>query len=144
MSHYKLFRQEHCHTAKYEAQRQLSGITHYVDDDTLKYFECRVLEVVFAEDGLTLGLITSQPNPMTREREYRAIMFNVFGHVYPASREYTTCTNKKESLEVLKDLMTNPQQRYAIPLSIKSWIKHSAESHKLQAASESKYIIDLL
>jgi len=142
MAHYRPFRQEHCRTAKYEAQRQLSGITHYVDDDTLRYFECRILEVVFAEDGLTLGLITSQPNPMTREREYRAIMFNVFGDVYPARREYTICTTKKESLEVLKDIMTNPQPPCHV--LIKSWIKDSAESHKLQAANESKYIIDLL
>jgi len=134
MAHYRLFRKEHCRTAKYEAQRQLSGITHYVDDDTLRYFKSRILEVIFSEDGLTLGLIMSQPNYENNDkREYRSALFNVFGVIREYMEFYDT---KAEAVDALNEISNKN--------SIEAWIKESAESHKLQAANESKYIIGLL
>tara|TARA_R110001599_G_scaffold7910_1_gene38099 strand:- start:529 stop:939 length:411 start_codon:yes stop_codon:yes gene_type:complete len=134
MSYYRPFRKEHCLTAKYEAQRQLSGITHYVDDDTLRYFKCRILRVIFSEDGLTLGLIMSQPNyEKNDKREYKAALINVFGSIRDYREFYDT---KAEAVDALNELRSKT--------SIEEWIKESAESHKLQAANESEYIIDLL
>tara|TARA_R110000824_G_C14866326_1_gene641803 strand:+ start:129 stop:599 length:471 start_codon:yes stop_codon:yes gene_type:complete len=156
MAYYRPFREEHCRTAKYEAQRQLSGITHYVDDDTLKYFKCRILDVIFSNDGLTLGLVMSQPNyEKNDKREYKVTLFNVFGSTgfinlvnnklsdygTPVISELNVVESefyetKAEALNALNELSEHPL--------IKAWVKDSAESHKLQAASESKYIIDLL
>ena len=134
MAHYRPFRQEHCRTAKEEAQRQLSGITHYVDDDTLRYFKSRILDVIFSNDGLTLGLVMSQPNyEKNDKREYRAALFNVFGVIREYMEFYDT---KAEAVDALNELRNKT--------SIKAWIKESAESHKSQAARESEYIIDLL
>jgi len=41
---FQLFKLKHCSTAKYEAQEALSGITHYLNDKTLKYFKSRILK----------------------------------------------------------------------------------------------------
>ena len=133
MANYRPFRKEHCRTAKEEAQRQLAGITHFVDEDTLKFFRCRILEVIFSEDGLTLGIVMSQPNyEKNDKREYRSALINVFGSICDYCEFYET---KAQAVDALNELTR---------VTSKAWIKESAEAHKLQAASESKYIIDLL
>lgn len=76
-----LFRQESC-DAKYNAQRNLQGRTHYVDDDTLRYFKARILSSQHAADGLLFALVESVAlDPNNSMRGYRFAIFDIFGTV---------------------------------------------------------------
>ena len=67
---------------KYDAQRNLRGKTHYVDDDTLKFHKSRVLSSARLEDGLLLRIVTSDALDMhNTKRGFRAVVFDVFGTV---------------------------------------------------------------
>lgn len=65
---------------KYDAQRNLRGKTHYVDDDTLRFHKSRVLSSARLEDGLILRIVTSDALDMhNTKRGFRAVCFDVFG-----------------------------------------------------------------
>ena len=75
------FRSESGHP-KWDAQRNLQGRTHYVDDDTLKGFKARILDAGLAHDGLTYWLIESVGSkPTDPRRNKRFVAFDVFGTV---------------------------------------------------------------
>ena len=65
--------------AKYNAQRNLSGRTHYVDDDTLRFHHSRVLSSYITDGGLLFALIEIDMN--NTKRGYRYAIFDVFGTV---------------------------------------------------------------
>lgn len=68
--------------AKGNAQYNLAGRTHYVDDATLKFHKSRILKTVIAGDGLLFGLIESYAADMhNTKRLFRAVVFDVFGTV---------------------------------------------------------------
>lgn len=65
---------------KANAQDNLGGRTHYVDDDTLRFFHARVLASEVFADGLLFGLIESYAADMNnRTRGFRGVLFDVFG-----------------------------------------------------------------
>lgn len=65
-----------------QAQRNLEGRTHYVDDATLKYFGSRILTCGFTDDNSILYLIEScKTSPDGGGREFRYVIFDVFGTV---------------------------------------------------------------
>lgn len=68
---------------KYNAQQNLSGITHYVDDDTLRWHKSRVLSCSIRDNhGLLLSIITSDALDMRNtSRGFRFVVFDVFGTV---------------------------------------------------------------
>lgn len=67
---------------KWNAQRNLNGRTHYVDDDTLRFYKSRILYCHITENGLLLALVEScAADPENRKRVYRPVVFDVFGHV---------------------------------------------------------------
>lgn len=67
---------------KTNAQRNLQGRTHYVDDDTLRYHKARVLVTKVTDNGLLFGLVESVAmDPDNRSRGYRAVVFDLFGTV---------------------------------------------------------------
>ena len=73
------YRVEHS-DPKYDAQRNLSGRTHYVDDDTLRYHKSRIISSQVAADGLLYAIVESyavDPN----QRAFRPVIFDVFGTV---------------------------------------------------------------
>ena len=73
------FRSESGHP-QWDAQRNLMGRTHYVDDDTLKGFKARILDAGLAHDGLTYWLIESVGSkPTDPRRNKRFVAFDVFG-----------------------------------------------------------------
>ena len=75
----KLFTNEH-YLPKYKAQNNLAGLTHYYDEETLKYFSARILKCSILHDGLILGTIESFANP-EHGRVKRVVFFNIFGDV---------------------------------------------------------------
>lgn len=76
-----LYRQESS-DAKHNAQRNLSGRTHYVDEDTLRFHKSRVLSAHETCDGLIFYIITSDAlNYQNTRRGFRYVIFDVFGTV---------------------------------------------------------------
>ena len=66
--------------AKRNAQRNLEGRTHYVDDDTLRWHKSRVLEARTIENGLLFEIVTSDALDMNNtKRGFRGVVFDVFG-----------------------------------------------------------------
>lgn len=67
---------------KYNAQSNLDGITHYADDDTLRFFHGRVLASREYAGGLLFGITESVSKDMNnQERGFRCVVFDVFGTV---------------------------------------------------------------
>ena len=69
---------------KVNAQRNLAGRTHYVDDDTLRYHKSRIIKARAVDNGLFFALVESvavDPPGYGNRREFRFVIFDVFGHV---------------------------------------------------------------
>jgi hypothetical protein len=72
----------HSYDAKYNAQRNLSGKTHYADSDTLKFFNARIISTRVSHEGLIFGMVESIPEGFQgRKRAFRFIAFDLFGTV---------------------------------------------------------------
>ena len=72
----------HGYDAKYNAQRNLEGRTHYVDDDSLKFFHARINSCRTACGGLILIITESTAKcPNNRSRGHRFVAFDLFGNV---------------------------------------------------------------
>lgn len=71
-----------------DAQRNLKGRTHYVDDATLKCFKARILRGCNSKNGLYYVLQESLPHPdFDMKRVRRNVVFNVFGRVIHEFRD---------------------------------------------------------
>ena len=67
-------------TPKYNAQRNLSGRTHYVDDDTLRWHKAKVLSAHDEANGLLFWIAESTALDMhNTQRGFRYVVFDVFG-----------------------------------------------------------------
>lgn len=67
---------------EYDAPRNLMGRTHYVDPDTLKGFNARILNGGCTKDGLLYWLVESvNSRPDHGGYTRRAIVFDVFGEI---------------------------------------------------------------
>src|ERR1700722_1165075 len=65
---------------KRNAQRNLIGRTHYVDEDTLRWHKSRVLSARHAADGLLFAIVTSDALDMNNTRRgFRFVIFDLFG-----------------------------------------------------------------
>lgn len=65
---------------KYNAQRNLRGKTHYVDDDTLRWHKSRVLDAHTLHAGLLFRIVCCDSLDMhNTKRGFRAVVFDVFG-----------------------------------------------------------------
>jgi hypothetical protein len=65
---------------KTDAQRNLSGRTHYVDDATLRYFKARVLATATLFDGAFFMIRESTSlDYQHSKRGQRVVVFNLFG-----------------------------------------------------------------
>lgn len=76
----KLYDQE-SYDGKRNAQLNLAGRTHFVDDDTLRYFRSRILASNHHDNGLLFSLIESCSGDYEHKtRVFRYAIFDVFGH----------------------------------------------------------------
>jgi hypothetical protein len=67
---------------KNNAQRNLSGRTHYVDDDTLRWHKSRVISARHTDGGLLFAIVTSDALDMNNSRRgFRFVIFDLFGTV---------------------------------------------------------------
>jgi hypothetical protein len=66
---------------KINAQRNLSGKTHYVDDDSLKFHKSRILRSGHTDNGLIFFLIESCALDWNNtKRGFRYVIFDVYGN----------------------------------------------------------------
>lgn len=88
------------------AQRNLTGRTHYVDADTLRYHKSRILSCQVHCDGLLLSIIESVAiDPNSSKRRYRGVIFDVFGNTIDRPTLDQCCTNRdKASREMYTQL----------------------------------------
>jgi hypothetical protein len=64
------------------AQQNLAGRTHYVDDDTLRYHKSRILSARSTYDGLLFAIVESVAlDYQNKKRGCRYVVFDVFGNV---------------------------------------------------------------
>lgn len=85
--------------AKHNAQRNLIGRTHYVDDATLRSFHSRILYSAAIDNGLLFALVESLALDMHNTwRGYRYVIFDVFGSVVsPVDIKY--CFKSRKAAE---------------------------------------------
>ena len=82
--------------AHYDAQRNLSGRTHYVDDDTLRGFRAKITDSGLAHDGLTYWIVESvrsKPSDIPGGH-FRFVAFDVDGTVLTTRDVWHTSTAK--------------------------------------------------
>lgn len=94
----RLFTCQSC-DSKYDAQRNLDGRTHYVDDDTLRWHKSRITSggYLHAAQGLLYRLTESVALDMhNRSRGFRCVVFDVFGTtVYHPDLEHAFSSSAK-------------------------------------------------
>ena len=67
--------------AKPNAQQNLEGRTHYVDDATLRFHKSRILRAKAVDQGMLFALIESYAADMHgRTRLFRHVIFDITGH----------------------------------------------------------------
>ena len=67
---------------KANAQLNLCGRTHYVDDDTLRWHKSRVISTHVTDGGLLFAIVTSDALDMDNKRRgFRYVVFGLFGNV---------------------------------------------------------------
>jgi hypothetical protein len=76
------------------AQRALSGRTHYVDNDTMKYFGCRINACQVDFNGLYCWILESVSHP-SMGRVHRFVLFDVFGTVLTERNNMLRSTRKQ-------------------------------------------------
>ena len=77
---------------KWNAQKNLMGRTHYVDDDTLRFHKSRILCSDPLQDGLLFGLVESVSLDMNNtKRGFRYVMFDIFGTVVGTRASLDDC-----------------------------------------------------
>ena len=67
---------------KLNAQRNLQGRTHYVDDASLRWHKSRVLSARVVDNGLFFAITTSDAlDPNNMRRGFRYVVFDIFGNI---------------------------------------------------------------
>lgn len=93
---------------KLNAQRNLDGRTHYVDDATLRWHKSRIISTYIADDGFILALIESYAvDPDKRTRLYRPCVFDIFGNVIERPTLKNGFRNRKTAHNTLKKILAN-------------------------------------
>lgn len=88
-----------------QAQRNLEGRSHYVDDSTMKAFVSRIHTANVMDDGLTFGIVESLQKTANPDegRVFRPVIFDVFGNViYRPDLEESFDTQKQAMSEFWK------------------------------------------
>lgn len=92
-----LYHSKFLRTPRNNAQVMLGGRTHYVDDNTLHFFNARITSAQPSTFGLFYRITESLSLP-TGGRGFRTVLFDLGGQVVyrPTLEEMQTTTNKAE------------------------------------------------
>ena len=73
--------EQHSYNARYNAQHNLRGRSHFVDDDTLRYFKGRVLSAYDSSNGRLFVVVHSQASGFNdATRVYSYAIFDLAGN----------------------------------------------------------------
>lgn len=104
---------------KPNAQQNLSGRTHYVDDDTLRFHHARILRAGHVCGGLLFYIVESTAmDPDNRRRGYRGVVFDLFGTVVNARAKLEDCCTTRKAAERIMWAEINAMD--AVALNLKS------------------------
>ena len=93
---------------KYNAQHNLEGRTHYVDDDTLRFHKSRVLRTTITDGGLLLAIIESYAVDMDNtSRAFRPVIFDLFGTVIKRPNLDDGFKTHKQALDAMWDALND-------------------------------------
>ena len=116
---------------KWNAQRNLSGRTHYVDDDTLRFHKSRVLSSRNTDQGLLFAIVTSDALDMhNTKRGYRYAIFDLFGNVLDRPKLEDAFRTSQKATDAMWDALNKTD---AVAVTLKAM-----ERHEKQFADEMK------
>lgn len=96
-----LYREE-SNYPKVNAQRNLCGRTHYVDDDTLRWHKCRILSSHVTDNGLLFSIVTSDALDCDNtQRGFRYVIFDIFGTVIDRPNLEETFKTRKAATKAM-------------------------------------------
>ena len=131
----KLFNNRYYKHDKHNAQDNLRGISHYVDDNTLRYFKSRICDATEIVDGLFFKIVESVALDMhNTERGYRVVVFDVFGAIVERVSLDKTYKNRKQAERNFHFLL-NVQEYYAKRLRELGEAEANAAKRKIAAAN---------
>jgi hypothetical protein len=128
---------------KSNAQRNLQGRTHYVDDDTLRFHKSRVLSARHTDGGLLFAIVTSDAADMNNSRRvYRYVIFDVFGTVLDRpDLEHGFKTSDKATKAMWESLNAIDAPAITLEAIERARLAYLRELHEL-ALSVSKLVAD--
>jgi hypothetical protein len=119
--------QDRVHDPKFNAQQNLSGRTHYVDDDTLRAFKSRILSTHITDGGLLFSIVEScQGDYEGTFRVFRPVIFNIFGEVVYKPSIDESFKTRKAATEAMWDHINDLN---AVSVT-KEGIKRAQSQHK--------------
>jgi hypothetical protein len=95
---------QHSYNARYNAQHNLCGRSHFVDDDTLRYFRGRVLSAYDKADGRLFVVVHSQASGFNdATRVYSYAIFDLAGSVIAGQAKHykSAATARKHCADML-------------------------------------------
>ena len=101
MAYLSLFRDRSSYPLA-QAQYNLSGLTHYVADDTLRYFKARIVSCRIVYQGRLLAIVERLPcGSFNGPRRSRFVIFNIAGEVINSDErktEYRTTEQAEKAM----------------------------------------------
>lgn len=96
--------EQHSYNPRYNAQHNLRGRSHFVDDDTLRYFRGRVLSAYDKADGRLFVVVHSQASGFNdATRVYSYAIFDLAGSVIAGQAKHykSAATARKHCADML-------------------------------------------
>jgi hypothetical protein len=120
--------------AKPNAQANLAGRTHYVDDDTLRFHKSRVLSSHVVYNGLLFAIVTSDALDMhNTKRGFRYAIFDLFGTVVDRPKIEEAFRTRAQATKAMWNLINTLDAKALTEAAIKNaeyW--HSREMAELR------------
>jgi hypothetical protein len=107
---------------KRNAQQNLNGRTHYVDDDTMRFFGSRIVSASPTDDGLFFKIVESVATEYDKSRRgFRVVIFDLFGcAVFRPSFDECTSTSAAAEKYYLKHYDTDTWKHYQAELKTRA------------------------
>lgn len=134
--HVKLFCFESS-TPKWNAQRNLEGRTHYVDDDTLRFHKSRVLHSGQFAWGLLFGITCSDSLDFNNtQRGFRCAVFDVWGTCIYRPKLEESFSSSKAAQKALDKIELDVLAHYRAEIAGKiEWAKRDLAALETVAAT---------
>lgn len=127
----RLYRNESS-DSKRNAQRNLMGRTHYVDDDTLRFHKSRILSSRHTDGGLLFAIVESVALDWhNTKRGVRYVIFDLFGNVVGTRQDLEHCWRRSE--QATKALWAELNTLDAVALNREGLARHIASQARENA-----------